>query len=198
MRGWTTTALVMAAIAAAAPAGAAEKLLSLDPAATKVTFTLDATGHDVEGALSLRSGEVRFDPAGGAASGAIVVQLAGAKTGNDKRDRQMHEDVLETPKFPVATFRAQRLTGAFHESGASKVALEGVLNFHGADHPVTLQANVAVQGDRLTAELEVPIPFVEWGLEDPSIFILRVAKVVAVHVKAEGTLRDAAPVAEQR
>jgi polyisoprenoid-binding protein YceI len=172
----------------AAAARAEQRVLVLDPAASKVSFTLDATGHDVEGALAVKSGRVAFDPATGAASGEIAVDLKSAKTGNNSRDKTMHDEVLEDGKYPLAVFRAERVRGQVAPEGTSQITLDGTLAFHGADHKVSLPAKVEVHGGRLTAETSFPVPFVEWGLHDPSVMILKVAKVVAVKVKAQGSL----------
>jgi polyisoprenoid-binding protein YceI len=187
---WFTPLAAAAMAAMIWPAAwAAEKRVTLDPAKSTVTFTLEATAHEVEGVLALKSGEITFDPDNGSASGDIVIQLAGGKTGNERRDRKMHAEVLETSKFPSATFRLNKVTGTFVAEGESKLGLEGVLNLHGADHPLTLQAHVTTHAGHVTAKIEVPIPFVAWGLQDPSVFVLRVAKEVAVHVVAEGTIQ---------
>ncbi len=172
-----------------APAAAEERVLVLDPAATEVAFDLPATGHDVHGLFTLREGEIRFDPATGAASGEIRVDLGAGVTGNASRDRTMREEVLETERFPVARFVARRLEGELHPQGASRIALEGILDLHGAEHEITLPAEVAIDGPRLVADLSFPVPFVEWGLADPSILFLRVAKIVSVQIHAAGELR---------
>ena len=192
VRALTRTALSIVAVVATAglDAASAEKHVVLDPAKSKVTFTLDATAHNVEGVLALKSGDVRFDPASGTASGEIVVQLAGGKTGNDRRDRKMHEEVLETSKYPTATFHVRRVAGTFNENGSSQLGLEGTLDFHGSEHPLTLPAKVEAHGSAIKATFDVTIPFVAWGLKDPSVFVLRVEKEVVVHVAAEGSLRD--------
>ena len=49
-------------------------------------------------------------------------------------------------------------------------------------------ADVAIDGDRVTAVGRVTIPYLEWGMADPSAFVLRVEKEVHVEVKAAGTL----------
>jgi polyisoprenoid-binding protein YceI len=182
------TAFITTVLAAAAPPLAAEQTLTLDPAKTRITFLLGATGHDVEGAFALRSGALRLDPATGAASGEIVVDLTVGKTGNDSRDGTMQEKVLKTPKFPVATLRAERFTGTLAASGSSQITLEGTLSLHGTDHPVKIPAKVAIAGTHLSATAELPVPFVEWGLTDPSIMFLRVEKVVQVRLVVEGEL----------
>jgi polyisoprenoid-binding protein YceI len=171
------------------PARAEQRVLVLDPAASKVSFTLEATGHNVEGTMAVKSGRIAFDPESGAASGEIVLDLQSARTGNDSRDKTMHQEVLETGKYPVAVFRAERLEGAVAPSGTSQVTLDGTLSFHGTDHKMKLPAKVDVQNGRLEAETQFTIPYVEWGLHDPSIMILRVAKVVSVEVRAVGSMQ---------
>lgn len=184
----TAVLLTLTTLAAVVPARAETRVLVLDPAASKVGFTLPATGHDVEGMLAVKSGRISFDPQTGEASGEITIDLQNAQTGNKSRDKTMHEEVLETPAHPMAVFRAEKLRGAVAPSGASQVTLDGTLNFHGADHKMSLPAKVDVQNGRLKAETRFPIPFVEWGLKDPSIAFLRVQKTVQVHVSAEGRL----------
>ena len=88
----------------------------------------------------------------------------------------------------TATFRTEKVQGAVAPAGTSQVTLEGTLSFHGADHKMSLPAKVAVENGRVQADTQLQIPYVQWGLHDPSIFVLRVAKVVDVKVHAVGTL----------
>ena len=181
---------VLAALAAIS-AHAEQNALVLDPAASQIHFTLDATGHDVEGSMALKAGRIAFDPTTGAASGEIVLDLKSADTGSKGRDKDMHEEVLETGKYPVAVFRAEKLHGTVAPSGLSQVTLDGTLSFHGSDHKMSLPAKVEVQNGRAKVDTRLQIPYVQWGLHDPSIMILRVAKVVDVQVHAEGNLETA-------
>jgi polyisoprenoid-binding protein YceI len=181
-------ALTLVAALAAVSAQAQQRVLVLNPQASQVSFTLKATGHEVEGDLSLKSGRIAFDPATGAASGEISIDLKSAQTGNKTRDKTMHEEVLETAKHPQAVFRAEKIRGTVPESGTGEVTLDGTLSFHGADHKVSLPAKIDVRNGRVKADTQLEIPYVEWGLHDPSILMLRVAKVVTVKVRAEGTL----------
>jgi polyisoprenoid-binding protein YceI len=180
--------LTLVAVLAAVSAHAQQRVLVLDPQASKVSFTLKATGHEVEGALGLKPGRLAFDPATGAASGEIAIDLKSAQTGNKSRDRTMREEVLETQKHPTAVFHAEKVRGTVPESGTGQLTLDGTLSFHGADHKVSLPAKISVQNGRVKADTQIEIPYVEWGLHDPSVAMLRVAKVVTVKVHAEGTL----------
>lgn len=181
---------LLAALAslAAVSARAEERALVLDPAASRISFTLGATGHDVEGTMALTSGRIAFDPATGAASGEIVLDLKSADTGSEGRDKDMHEKVLETGKYPAAVFRVEKVRGTVAPSGPSQVTLDGTLSFHGGEHKMSLPAKIDAQNGRVVADTQLQIPYVQWGLHDPSILVLRVAKVVDVKVHAVGSL----------
>jgi polyisoprenoid-binding protein YceI len=191
MSCWLRVAIAVLTALAAVPAHAEPATLVFDPAASKISFTLDATGHTVEGTMALKSGRIAFDPATGAASGELVLDLKSAQTGSEGRDEDMHAKVLETGKYPTATFRAEKVHGAVAPSGTSQVTLDGTLSFHGADHKMSLQARIAAGNGRIQADTQLKIPYVQWGLTDPSMFVLRVAKVVDVKVHAAGTLEMA-------
>ena len=181
-------AILLVTALAAVSARAGQYVLALDPQASKVSFALKATGHVVEGDFDLENGRIAFDPATGAASGEIAIDLTTARTGNKSRDKTMHEEVLETEKYPRAVFRAEKVRGTVPDSGAGQVTLDGTLSFHGADHKMSLPTKIDVQNGRVQADTQFEIPYVEWGLQDPSIVMLRVAKVVSVKVRAVGTL----------
>lgn len=191
MKTTLSAAAAFACVAlAAAPAavGAEEQLLSLDPAKTAVHFSVTATGHDVEGSFHLTSGAVRFDSATGIASGEIRIDALSAETGNGSRDKTLRDDVLETERFPLFVFTAERFVGKLPASGEGQVELCGLVSLHGASHPLTLPAKIRLEGARLKVDAEFAIPYVEWGLHNPSILFLKVADIVQVHVEGEGTL----------
>lgn len=190
MTTWRRTwILAAAALLAGLPLGAEERVLTFDPSATEVSFELPATGHDVHGVLHLQSGEVRFDPATGAAHGEVTVDARGAETGNGSRDKTMRKKVLETERYPLFVFRPERLEGDLAPEGTSQIALVGTISLHGEDHPMTLPATVEIDGDHLTATATFPVPYVEWGLHNPSLLFLRVADQVQVTVEAQGSLQ---------
>lgn len=177
---------------AARPAATEELTLTLDPEASTVTFTLGAVLHTVEGSFQLEQGEVHFDPETGEASGRLVVDATSGDTGNDGRDEDMHRKVLESARYPDFVFTPTRLEGTFVPSGTSEVTLHGRLEIHGGAHeiavPVTAAVSSGPDGRRLEATGSFEVPYVEWGMKDPSKFLLRVKKKVEVTVHAEGRL----------
>ena len=98
----------------------------------------------------------------------------------------MHADVLETSRYPTIVFKPLRVEGTLVDPGRSELKIVGVMSLHGADHPMTLAATVESAQGRVHGELRFPIPYVEWGMKDPSIFVIRAARTVDIIVRAEG------------
>jgi hypothetical protein len=85
-------------------------------------------------------------------------------------------------------FRIRRLEGHLALEGASEVTLHGEIMILGQAHEMAIPLQVEIDGGEFAVTAEFEIPYVEWGLKDPSTFILRVAKEVQVEVRAEGTV----------
>lgn len=190
VRPQVVLALLAGSALAALPTVAGAETFELQPQETRVAFTLGATLHTVHGTLRARRGGVRFDPATGAASGEIVLDAASAETGNASRDRDMHGKILESAKYPEIVWRIDRVEGFPRgETKSARVTLSGSLAIHGASHPLSATAEVAVGAGRsVTANAAFKIPYVAWGMKDPSTFVLRVDKEVGVEVRAAGRL----------
>ena len=186
--------LLLLALAAAGPAfdaAAGQRTLTLDPARTAVTFTLGATLHTVHGSAPLTRGVVLFDPAGGKASGEIVVDARAADTGNAKRDRDMHSKVLVSDRHPAAVLRPRQVAGVLPQAGAATLTVRGTLELLGREHEVTVPVAVTVAGAEVEISAELEVPYVSWGLEDPSKLLLKVDPYVTVTVQGVGTLSAA-------
>jgi len=186
---------VFATLLAAAPLAAAENVLTFDPSTTTITFFLEATGHDVHGTLALADGQLRFDPQSGEVAGKITIDASRAESGNAKRDKKMHNKVLETATYPEIVFVPSRIEGTVAPSGSSEVTLVGTVAIHGGEHEVELPTTVEFADGNFTAHATLTVPYVAWGMKDPSVFILRVGKEVSIDIEAAGT-RSTATVAD--
>lgn len=175
----------------AAPVAAAPMELTLDPAATRIEFTLGATFHTVHGSFTLHEGNVHYDPGTGQAGGLIVVNAASGTTGNADRDANMHNKVLQVARYPEITFTPTRVLGALPGPGRYTAEVEGILRLHGADHQLRVPVAVVATAERLTARAQVTIPYVRWGLKDPSTFFLHVAKQAQFQLFIAGSLHPA-------
>jgi len=185
-------AILAAVWAVVSPAFAQEATLRLDPEKTTVSFTLEATLHTVHGSFRLKNGAIKFNPATGAASGAVVIDAASGETGNQRRDRNMHRDVLVSERYPEITFTPIRVAGAVQPQGESSVQVEGILRLQGSDHPITLLFKVQASERELRATAQFTVPYVAWGLKNPSTFFLHVADTVEVSIAVSGKLTTAA------
>ena len=172
-------------------ASAQQHQVTLDPAQSKIEWTLDATMHTVHGSFRLKSGTITFDPASGNAAGEIVVDATSAESGNSDRDKKMHKDVLESKRYPEITFLPKHVLGKVAEQGASSVQMQGVFHIHGADHEMTLSVPVQKQGDQVKATVTFVVPYQQWGMKNPSNFFLHVADKVDVSISAVGKLTPA-------
>jgi hypothetical protein len=50
---------------------------------------------------------------------------------------------------------------------------------------------IHIDGNNLTAKTHFVVPYVQWGLKDPSIFILKVAKEVDIDLTLAGQVAPA-------
>lgn len=185
--------LAALALGAGLAAAADQRTLTLDPAETDVSFTLGATLHTVHGSAPLARGLVVFDPDGGAASGEIVVEAGLAETGNDKRDRDMHEKVLMSPRFPSVVLRPTRIEGRVPSAGTATITVHGSIDLIGRPHEIAVPVEITVSGSAVALRAEFELPYVDWGMKDPSKFLLAVDKHVTVTVVGAGTLSASGP-----
>ncbi|ABF42104.1 hypothetical protein Acid345_3103 [Candidatus Koribacter versatilis Ellin345] len=174
--------ILLLAASAAVAQKPAEVRIDFDPATTKVDFTLADVLHTVHGTFKLKSGSIHFDPATGAAGGQLVVDVPSGQSGNDTRDHKMHKEILQSDRFPDATFTPSKVIGHLAMSGASQVQVQGIFRIHGADHDLTLTVPAQINGTQLQMQTQFEIPFVKWGMKDPSTFILRVNKEVQMSI----------------
>ena len=165
---------------------AQETALTVDPAQTQVEFALGAVLHTVHGTFRLKRGEIRFDPVTGGAGGELVVDATSAQSGDGARDATMHKKVLESERYPEIVFRPDRMVGKVAAQGTSQVRLHGTFSIHGAEHDMEMPAEVEAGDGQYRATVKFSVPFVAWGMKDPSTLFLRVDKRVdiAIHTVA--------------
>ncbi len=181
--------IFLAAFTLAPSASAQGTVVNLDPAKTTVEFTLDASLHTVHGTFRLKSGVIHFDPATGKASGAIVIDAASGDSGSDGRDKKMHQEILESPKFTEIVFLPSTVHGAVAPRGGSQIAVDGIMKLHGQDHEITLNVSVEAQpAGVIQASMKFSVPYVKWGLKNPSTFLLRVNDTVEISIHTSGQL----------
>jgi polyisoprenoid-binding protein YceI len=173
---------VAAALLAAAETLVLPKTVAVDPSLTKVEFTLGSLLHTVHGEFHLKSGNIRFDPQTGKAAGELVVDATCGESGSPARDKKMHANILESARYPLITFRPDRVDGKVAPEGRSQVQLHGVFGIHGVDHDMLLPVTVDASGGQYDVLGVFAVPYVSWGMKNPSTLMLRVDEKVEITV----------------
>jgi polyisoprenoid-binding protein YceI len=162
----------------------------LDPAQTEIHWKLSGL-HSAHGTFKLKSGEFLFNPKTGVAEGEILVDATTGESGNADRDKHMHDEILQSNRYPAIFYHPTEIKGPFKAGeGTQDLTGEGTFNIHGADHPLELPLKVQISGDTVTATTRFAVPYVEWGMKNPSKFLLRVGKQVEIEVTAKGTIKQ--------
>lgn len=181
----------------AAPQATANALVfAVDPAQSSVQWTLGSTLHTVHGTFALKSGSFELDPASGRARGEIVVDATSGKSGNDGRDQKMHKEVLESATFGEIIFRLDSITGKLQAQGGATLQVRGIFLLHGSEHELTVPVQADLSGDHWSSTATFRIPFIEWGLKNPSTWLLKVQHFVAIELELKGTVHAKAASAD--
>ena len=166
-----------------------ELVLTLDPAQSTVHWTVDSTLHTVHGTFALTRGTVQFDPETGKANGEIVVSAPSGESGDRSRDARMYKEILESAKYAEVIFRPTQIEGRVARSGASDVKLHGIFSIRGSDHELAAMVPVEMSPDRWKGSCTFDVPYIAWGMKNPSNFLLKVKPVVNVEMETAGSIR---------
>jgi len=177
----------------AAPQTAVNPLrFNVDPAQSTVHWTLGSSLHTVHGTFALKSGSLRVDPASSGVEGEIIVDAVSGQSGNDGRDKKMHKEVLESGRFSEIVFRPDNIVGNLAAQGESTVQLHGRFLLHGAEHELTVPVQARLVQNHWTASARFSVPYIEWGLKNPSTWLLKADHAVTIELDLKGALQASA------
>jgi len=164
-------------------------VLDLDPAQSQMRWSLGSTVHTVHGTFALKKGSFQLEPGSGKASGQIVVDATSGNSGNDSRDKKMHKEVLESAHHGEIVFRPNRVEGRISDQGTCNLQVHGVFVLLGKEHELTVPVQAELAADHWTGNAKFGVPFIDWGLKNPSNFLLKVDHVVEVELELKGSLQ---------
>jgi polyisoprenoid-binding protein YceI len=162
----------------------------IDAAASEAGFDLKATMHTVHGSTRSVTGDVRVEPdAAGVLklSGRIEISAASLETGNAKRDATMHSQSLLVDSFPKLVFEPERFEPSSPQGpdGSIVGALSGRLTVRGQTRAQSLAATLTPRSERIVASGTFDVRWAEFGIPDPSFFVVRIEAVAHAHFRAE-------------
>ncbi len=165
-----------------------EVVLTISPDKSTLHWSVDSALHTVHGTFLMKSGTIHFNPATGNASGEIVAIATSGESGNSSRDKRMHKEILESSKYPVVVFHPRHVDGKVNQSGPSDVKVNGTLSVHGSDHEMAAIVHAELAGDHWSGTGSFDVPYVSWGIKDPSNFLLKVKPVVKIELEMVGAI----------
>jgi hypothetical protein len=66
-----------------------------------------------------------------------------------------------------------------------------MFGIHGAEHEMTIPVELKLDGDHWTATARFPVPYVKWGMKNPSLLFLHVGDTVDIDFRGSGsTVRE--------
>ncbi len=188
MKLFTTSFTVALALLIVSPAVAQHQTFAIDPNASNVRMTLKTSHEIVDGTFHVDSGSIDYDRNVSSISGTVVVAAGSGKTGNDSRDKKMNKDILKVQQYSTVTFTPKSYTGTIAPSGDSTIQVAGVLTLLGTPHDITVPMHVHIDGAGCTARSHFMIPYVQWGLKNPSFLIWKADNDVAIDLDLVGHL----------
>ena len=174
-----------------APAAIAQhQTFAVNPDASEVKMKLNTTHEVVNGNFHVQSGSVEFDRSATRISGTIVVAAGSGKTGNDSRDKKMNKDILKVDQYTTVSFAPKAYKGTILASGDSTIQVSGVFTLLGTPHELTIPMQIHIDGSKATARAHFIIPYVQWGLKNPSFMFWKAENDVAIDLNLVGQISN--------
>ena len=172
-----------------APAALAKReTFVVNPDHSEVKMTLKTTHELVIGTFQVRSGSIEFDRNASVMSGSVVVLAGSGKTGNGSRDKKMNKDILEVQQYATVSFEPKSYAGTIAPSGDSTIQVTGTFTLLGTPHEITVPVLVHLEGSTATAKAHFVVPYVQWGLKNPSFLVWKADNDVAIDLLLTGQL----------
>jgi polyisoprenoid-binding protein YceI len=180
---------VLALAVILAPAALAQhQTFAVNPDASEVKMTLKTTHELVNGGFHIQSGSVAFDRSAATMSGSVVVLAGSGKTGNGSRDKRMNKEILQVEQHATVSFEPNSYAGAIAPSGDSTIQVTGIFTLLGTPHDITIPMLVHLEGTTATVKAHFALPYIQWGLKDPSFLFWKADKDVAIDLFLSGQL----------
>ena len=161
---------------------------AVSPDTSEVRIKLNTTHEVVNGTFHVQSGSIDFDRSAGHILGKVIVAAGSGKTGNDSRDKKMNKDILKVEQFTTVSFEPKSYTGTITATGDSTIQASGVFTLLGTPHVVTIPLQIHIDDSKATVKGQFVVPYVQWGLKNPSFLIWKAQNDVSVDLSLVGRI----------
>jgi polyisoprenoid-binding protein YceI len=165
---------------------AQRQAFAVNPDASEVKMKLNTTHELVNGTFHIQSGSIEFDRSAPKMSGSVTVLAGSGKTGNNSRDKKMNKDILKVDQYTTVSFAPKTYTGTIAPSGDSTIQVSGVFTLLGNPHDLTIPMQIHMDGSKATARAQFVVPYVQWGLKNPSFMFWKAENDVAIDLNLVG------------
>jgi hypothetical protein len=183
-------AVLALAVFLAQAALAQPQTFAVNSDASEVKIKLNTTHEVVNGTFHVQSGSINFDRTASHISGIVIVAAGSGKTGNDSRDKKMNRDILKVDQFATVSFAPKTYAGTIAASGDSTIQVGGVFTLLGTPHDLTIPMQIQIDGSKATARTQFVVPYVQWGLKNPSFMFWKAENDVAVDLNVVGQVSN--------
>jgi polyisoprenoid-binding protein YceI len=185
MKSFSVFALAVLLTPAALPQ---HQTFAVNPDTSEVKITLNTTHEVVNGTFRIQSGSIEFDRSTPKISGSVVVAAGSGKTGNGSRDKRMNKEILQVEQYATVSFEPKSYAGTIGPSGDSTIQATGIFTLLGSPHEITIPILVHLEGATATAKAHFVVPYIQWGLKDPSFLFWKANNDVAIDLFLSGQI----------
>jgi polyisoprenoid-binding protein YceI len=180
-------AFAVAALLAPA-AGAQHQTFVVNADSSQVKMTLETTHELVTGTFHLQSGTIAFDRDRPGLSGSVVVAAGSGNTGNGSRDKKMNNDILKAEQYATVSFEPKSYAGTIAASRDSTIQVKGIFTLLGIPHEIVIPMLIHLDGANATVKSHFVLPYVQWGLKNPSFLFWKASNEVGIDLMLSGRL----------
>ena len=93
-------------------------------------------------------------------------------------------------QYTTVSFAPKTYTGTIAPSGDSTIQVSGVFTLIGIAHDLTIPMQIHMDGSKAMARAQFVVPYVQWGLKNPSFLIWKAENDVAIDLNLVGQISN--------
>jgi polyisoprenoid-binding protein YceI len=102
----------------------------------------------------------------------------------------MNKDILRVDQYTTISFAPKTYSGTIALSGDSTIQVSGVFTLLGNPHDLTIPMQIHINGSKATGRAQFVIPYVQWGLKNPSFMFWKAQDEVAIDLNLVGQVSN--------